>query len=197
MSDIERQRAHFEKVSYKYYCERKNSNHLLLKKLMWDEFFSGKDIFFEGMRVLEPMCGFAEGKSIIEQYFPEEFHYEGFDYSKTLVELARQDNPDLNIQWGDITRYRRKNSEEKFDLVILIGGLHHVFKHVDIALKNITEALNPGGYFINFEPSQNFLPLKLVRSYLYKRNSLFDEETEQGFDLDQLNHLFMNNGYTI
>jgi len=95
MSEIERQRQHFEAIAQKYYTERKNSNHLLLKKLMWDDFFAGKNIFFEGMRVLEPMCGFGEGKKIIEQYCPVNFSYEGFDYSKTLVELARKDDPQL------------------------------------------------------------------------------------------------------
>ncbi len=70
-----------------------------------------------------------------------------------------------------------------------------VYREADLALKNISAVLKPGGHFINFEPTQNFLPLKMVRTFLYKHNNLFDEDTEQGFDLSHLNRLFRDNGY--
>ncbi len=79
---VERQRDHFNKIAATYHRARRDENHLLLKELMWREFFARWPTPTQGgLKVLEAMCGFAEGKQIIEEGLGCRVEYSGFDYS--------------------------------------------------------------------------------------------------------------------
>jgi SAM-dependent methyltransferase len=195
MNDIEQQRLHFEKVSSTYFHARQHQNHLMLKKLIWDHFFQGKDELRSHCRkVLEPMCGYSEGKLILESFSGAVFDYTGFDYSRPLVEEAKTRHPECNIFVSDVTKFEGK---EKYDLVILIGGLHHVFSHTADVLARLHNALTPGGYFINLEPTQDNFVFKRIRDRIYEKNELFDADTERAFDLDDLNKRYLEAGFTV
>ena len=43
MAKIEQQRDHFDNISAKYFSARKDPNHLLLKRYIWEYFFSRID----------------------------------------------------------------------------------------------------------------------------------------------------------
>lgn len=197
MDDIEQQREHFDNISEKYYSARKHKNHLLIKGLIWSYFFNRNSFPEKCLDVLEPMCGYGEGKKILENYAGLNINYTGFDYSQALIDLVKKEIPDLNIYQQDITRFDARVKDQSYDLMILIGGLHHVYEHTEDAIKRLMPALKPGGLFINFEPTQNLKLLKMIREYIYKRNKLFDDETEQAFDLHELNALFTRNGFEI
>jgi SAM-dependent methyltransferase len=185
---IEKQREHFESISNKYYSARQTSNHLHIKSLMWNYFFEDKGYLKkQNIKVLEPMCGYGEGKKIIEGHLGIRFQYEGFDYSDTLIETIKTNNPLLNVYTQDVTKF---NPSDKYDIIILIGGLHHVPDYTSEVLKKLSAALNDGGYFINYEPTQNNFILKGVRNRIYKKNSLFDNETERAYDLADLNQFY-------
>ena len=63
MNKIEEQRKSFEDRSNDYYTKRQSENHLVLKDLIWNYFFHDKEYLNKnGMAVLEPMCGYGEGK---------------------------------------------------------------------------------------------------------------------------------------
>jgi SAM-dependent methyltransferase len=193
--DTLKQREHFESVSDRYFSARQGTNHLLFKKLLWDYFLAGKEgILKTGSDVLEPMCGYSEGKSILEARFPAGFRYSGFDYSRPLVEKARERFPDARIFVGDATRFEE---EQSCDLIILIGGLHHVYRHTDDVLARLFRALRPGGHFINFEPTHNNFLFRRIRERIYARNSLFDADTERAYELDELNACYRRAGFRI
>ncbi|WP_087721963.1 class I SAM-dependent methyltransferase [Pandoraea sp. PE-S2T-3] len=186
---IDRQREHFNQISDKYSAARKGSNHLLLKKLIWTHFFSDKQSSVaSGARLLEPMCGMAEGLAIVRNYVQPNVDYYGFDYSDNMVALAREQHPGLRIEWQDATRFDPKG--ETFDFIILIGGLHHVFEQSAEVVARLCAALAPGGVFVTFEPTQNTWLTRKVRERIYQKNDLFDEQTEQGFDLPDLDAMF-------
>ncbi len=189
------QRAHFERVSEKYFQARKHPNHLLFKHRLWKYFFS-RNILpkTSDIKVLEPMCGYSEGKSILEDILCQGFQYTGFDYSTILVDHAQAAFPDANIFLQDITQF---DSDEEYDIIILIGGLHHVYHHMDVVMSRLFRALKPGGYFINFEPTQNNWFYKKIRNKIYKKNDLFDDETEQAFDLKELNTHYQHSGFEL
>jgi SAM-dependent methyltransferase len=194
-ADLERQRQHFESVSGRYFNARQHDNHLLLKKLLWDYFLADKRmILFEGADVLEAMCGYSEGKSILESRFPVRFSYSGFDYSRPLVDKARERFPEARIFVADATRL---DEAESCDLLILIGGLHHVYRHTDDVLRRLHRALRPGGHFINFEPTQDNFVFRKIRQRIYRRNSLFDADTEQAYELAELNAAYRGAGFRV
>jgi SAM-dependent methyltransferase len=195
MNKVEEQRNSFEQRSEEYYEKRQTGNHLVLKDLIWDYFFREKSFLAkENMFVLEPMCGYGEGCQIIRKHLTSNIQYSGFDYSESLVRIAKQKDPNLNIWVQDVTKYEEKS---KYDLIIIIGSLHHVPDFVQDVVNRIFAALKPGGYFVNFEPTQNNWLFKKVRQTIYKKNKTFDPNTERGFDLKEINSIYQNAGFKI
>lgn len=191
---VEQQREHFNGISEKYFKARKHPNHLFLKDIIWETFLKrnvgiGKEV----KRVLEPMCGMAEGYDILSKKLIPNFDYHGFDYSESMVEIARQRNPSLKIEWNDVTAYQ--SNGDLFDFIILIGGLHHVYSRTQDVLNNLGKSLRPGGYFLSFEPTHNSWLNRLIRQQIYKSNDLFDDDTEQGFEYRDLDRYFKEAGY--
>ncbi len=192
---IEQQREHFENISEKYYNARKSSNHLYLKELMWNFFFKDKTSLKDKKpSVLEPMCGYSEGKSILERNIGVLESYEGFDYSSVLIEKVKKTNKDLNVYVQDISTF---NSKKKFDIIIIIGGLHHVPFICETVVQRLKNNLAEQGVFIVLEPTHDNIVFRKIRERIYNKNTLFDQETEKAFELKELNNLFLNNGYKL
>lgn len=190
---VDRQREHFNGIAEKYWEARRGKNHLLLKSLIWSHFFKKKqNLVRPHEKVLEPMCGMSEGLQIVRKYLQPDIAYFGFDYSENMVEIARNQFPGHRIEWHDATKFDPQG--EKFDFIILIGGLHHVFSESAQVVDRLSAGLRSGGYFLNFEPTQNCWLTRSVRQKIYKENTLFDEQTERGFDLPELNKIFENAG---
>ncbi len=190
---IEQQREHFNSISALYAKARSNPNHLLLKQLLWSHFLGDKPYLAQQVRsVLEPMCGMGEGYDIVRQFIRPDFEYAGTDYSENIIEVARTQRPGLHFEQGDVTRFEAPAA--KVDLIVLIGGLHHVFAQSRDVVARLVTALRPGGYFLNFEPTQDSLLTRKVRERIYRKNALFDDTTEQGFDLPVLRDLFLSQG---
>lgn len=191
---VEQQREHFNQISEKYFQSRRHPNHLLLKGLIWQTFLERNKFILAGVnRLLEPMCGMAEGHDILKDKLANGFSYYGFDYSENMVEIARRLKPSLNIGWSDVTTF--KETESPFDMMILIGGLHHVHSHTPQVIRNLRDSLKPGGYFLNFEPTHNNWLTRRVRKSIYKANPLFDDDTEQGFEYIELDRHFRDSGF--
>lgn len=191
---VEQQREHFNSIAEKYFSARSNPNCRLLKALMWRRFFDRHPgLAGEVRRVLEPMCGMAEGYSILRENLETSFDYVGFDYSENMVEIARAEHPDLNIVHGDVVTYRPTG--EPFDLVFLIGGLHHVYSRTQEVLENLREALRPGGMFLSLEPTHDNPLARYARRRIYSSNDLFDADTEQGFEYRDLHRHFRDAGF--
>lgn len=191
---VEQQRKHFNQISEQYFRARNHPNHLLLKELIWSGFLRrNARIAPEVTRVLEPMCGMAEGYEILRRNLVPNLDYSGFDYSENMVEIARTAHPELKIEWNDVTAFQAKG--EPFDLIILIGGLHHVYSRTRDVLENLRESLRPGGYFVSFEPTHDNWLSRRVRQRIYKTNDLFDDDTEQGFEYRDLDEHFRRAGY--
>jgi SAM-dependent methyltransferase len=193
--DVKRQQEHFNSISEEYFKARQNLNCLAINELLWSYFFKDKKYLTNSQIVLEPMCGFSDGKEILEKYLClVNFEYEGFDYSEKIIEYAKMKNPNLKIEVKNILDF---DVEEKYHLVIIIGGLHHVYNYTEEVIYKIYKCLKKGGYFINFEPTNNNLFLELIREKVYKSNSIFDEETEGDYKLLDLNKFYKNAGFEI
>jgi len=195
MNLVDQQREHFEDISDKYYRARQNPNHLLYKSLFWSSFFDPhQDILFDGASVIEPMCGYSEGKAILEEHCKKSISYSGFDFSETLVQRAKEKFPSAHIFVQDVTKFE---SDAQYDILILIGGLHHVYAQAGPVMERLVDAIKPGGHMIILEPTQNNFVYRRVRQRIYRSNPLFDDETERAFDLNELNEIFHQAGLVI
>ncbi len=190
---IERQKEHFNSVADQYKEARSHENHLYIKQLIWENCL--KDLSLpnrETYRLLEPMCGFAEGRTLIPKHMGINIDYAGFDYSDTVIALLKEQSGDINVWQGDATTWQPEDAQ--YDIIILIGGLHHVPNHAGKVVENLSSGLREGGIFINYEPTHGNPLTKFVRKKIYEKNSLFDEETERDFSVQELKGFFQSAG---
>jgi SAM-dependent methyltransferase len=189
---VARQKAHFDSVADTYIASRGHRNHRMLRDLIWGAFLGDKHALRRhGMSVLEPMCGFARGRQILVDHLGVDFRYRGFDYSSVVIDAVRRSYHDLDITRQDVTRYE---PDGQYDIIILVGGLHHVPHEARGVVGRLARALRPGGYFINFEPTDGNIFFTWLRRWIYRRNSLFDEETERSFSLGEYFEIFKSAG---
>jgi len=193
-TDIEKQRKHFDEVAQHYVVMKNNAKFIRVTDAIWRYLFAQIDFKGERLAVLDAMCGAAFGYDLCVKYLRQPFIYEGFDYSENMVALARRKHPDLYIYHQDITTF---SPQKQYDIVIIIGGLHHVYAHRLKAVQNIAASLKPGGIFINWEPTHNNRLFGEVRSLLYKRSPQFDADTERDFTTDELNLLMQRCGFSV
>lgn len=193
MDKIQQQREHFNKVADRYREARTHGNHLLLKELIWSSFLDPhKDLGKDKPSVLEAMCGFGDGKKILETTLNVEIDYEGFDYSDEVLETLKVEQPQLKVFHADAGSVELQ--ENHYDIIILLGGLHHVPHIAKPVVDRLCKAIKPGGHFINLEPTHGNPLFKAIRDRIYDNNSLFDEETERAFDVHELFDFFESAG---
>jgi len=162
---------------------------------MWDVFL--KDIPFpsaEKLKVLEAMCGCADFYGILREHLGDDFTFDAFDYSESMAAFAKKKNPGINVWSQDVTTFC---ASESYHIICIIGGLHHVHRHVDKVLRNIRRSLLPGGLFINLEPTHNNPLFALIRQVIYWKNKIFDAGTERGFTTAELNTLARSHGLRL
>src|SRR5688572_27734389 len=117
-SEVERQREHFNRIESRYFAGRREATHQRLKDLMWaDALRSLPETAGRRLEVLEPMCGYAEGKAILERHLSAELDYSGFDYSDDVVERARAAHPSERIWQADVTTFEPE--AQQYDGIIL------------------------------------------------------------------------------
>lgn len=192
MDKIQRQREHFNSVSERYHDARQHPNHLLLKELIWSSFLGPhNELKKDNLNVLEAMCGFADGKRILESILGINVKYSGFDYSDDVLTTLKEEQPELNVFHADAGAVELT---EQYDVIILLGGLHHVPHIAKQVVERLSKAIKPGGYFINLEPTSGNPLFTMIRDRIYKKNSLFDEETERAFDVKELLDFFTSAG---
>ena len=187
---LDQQIKHFDSISNQYYTARQNHLFQCLKYHIWSEAL--KDILPEKIpsrpMVLEAMCGYADSYDILKKCSPlTSFEFHAFDYSQSMVKFAKKQNPEAIIWQQDITTYQ---ADQYYDMVFLIGGLHHVHRHARQSLQNLAQALKPEGLLLSYEPTHNNILLRKIREYIYAKNALFDEDTERGFTTKELKRLF-------
>ena len=187
-----RQQAHFDSIATTYIEARRDPRHLLIKELIWRTFFSGVSMDLPVQpRVLEAMCGEGDGKRILSKFGHIECEWTGFDYSAKMVEAAKLVHPESRVFQADATTYV---PERDYDLILMIGGLHHVFQQARQTAANLSKGLKIGGYLIAFEPTHSNPLIRAIRRWIYKSNPLFDEDTERDFHIRELHDIFRASG---
>jgi SAM-dependent methyltransferase len=99
-----------------------------------------------GARILEIGCG----PGTIVRYLPPS-DYLGFDLSPEYIELAKKRFPKARFVCERVSQFLLAN-EEKFDVVLALGILHHLDDAEAQQLFQIAyDALKPGGKLVTFD----------------------------------------------
>ena len=135
------------------------------------------------LRVLELGCGAGFGAEYLQGHYS---HYTGVDYSAKLLDLAKQRIKDPKVNWI-CANFQELDTNNKYDLIFMIGVLHHV-EDIDAALTKCFELLAIGGTLIVNEPQpNNFLihNMRKLRKKLDSHYSSYQEELEPKFIINK------------
>jgi SAM-dependent methyltransferase len=127
-----------------------------------------KGIPLEGRDVLEAMCGSGHSTGLLLE---RGARVTGLDVSEQVLELYRRKWPGCETVAASIMDPPLPDGS--FDVVLVVGGLHHVHPHVQDAIDRIWRLLKPGGYFSFCEPHTGSL-MDVIRRRWYARDSIFD-----------------------
>lgn len=113
--------------------------------------------------ILDVGCGAGFSAKYLEGLYSK---YVGIDYSENLIQYARQYNSVKNATFlvDNIKEYK---TDYKYDLIFLIGAVHH-FDDAEATLSKIIELLQPKGWIVANEP-QLANPLINVARLLRKK----------------------------
>lgn len=138
-----------------------------------------KGISLDGAHALDAMCGLGE----VSQYLLDRgAHVIGVDISEEMLTKYRANLPRATAQCCSILATDLPS--ESFDLIAIVGGLHHLHPHLEEALHEFYRLLKPGGYLCFAEPHAHSLP-DTLRNIWYRNDSLF-EKNEAAIDLEYL-----------
>lgn len=152
-------------------------NHFMHKTL-----FSGVPL--AGRETLEAMCGSGQTTAYL---LTNNARVTGLDISPKLIERFR-------VRWSPKGARAVQTSILSsglaggfFDVVVVVGGLHHVQPYVDDAVNEIHRLLKPGGFFCFIEPHSGSL-VDYVRRQWYRYDRIFFQPNEAAINLDSLRH---------
>lgn len=143
----------------------------------------------QSIDILEVGCGAGFSAEYLRGHYQT---YTGIDYSSNLIDYARNtvSYPDVAFHAVDLHQFK---SNEKFDVIVMIGVLHHI-PDVTNALKVGLKLLKPGGYIVTNEPqSANFL-IGLLRKIRAKSDQSYSEEQDE-FQEKQITVFYQEAGF--
>jgi SAM-dependent methyltransferase len=140
-----------------------------------------RDIELSGAHVLEAMCGSGHSTGFLLE---RGARVTGLDVSEQAMALFAKKWPSCRSVVGNILDDVLSPGE--FDVVLVVGGLHHVQPHVDAAVERIWTLLKPGGFFCFAEPHTGSV-FDLLRRAWYRHDPFF-QPNEAAIDLCGIRH---------
>ena len=127
-----------------------------------------RGIELEGRAVLEAMCGSGHSTGFLLE---RGAHVTGLDVSEQAIEMFRTKWPACTAVAESILSPTLPDAS--FDVVLVVGGLHHVHPHADEAVAQVTRLLKPRGFLCFCEPHTGSL-VDAVRRTWYLRDPMFE-----------------------
>jgi SAM-dependent methyltransferase len=151
------------------------------RRFIYEPMFAGLDL--TGKNVLDAMCGSGQ---TTEYLLERGAMVTGLDISNEVIETFK-------ARWTNATALRRSLldsglPDNSFDVVAIVGGLHHIHPNVNRAVQEIHRVLKPGGHLCFMEPHSGSLP-DLVRRVWYKFDRFFSDN-EEAVDISALQRDF-------
>jgi SAM-dependent methyltransferase len=121
-------------------------------------------------------------------------NYTGIDYSENLINYAKKHNSNIKVNFKclNINEYV---SEIKYDVVLMIGVLHHIPKPENVIM-SLTKLLSPNGIIVINEPQAGNPFIGLLRKIRKKIDSNYSSDQVE-FSEDEIRSLFEKCGYEV
>jgi SAM-dependent methyltransferase len=151
------------------------------RRFIYDPMFDGLPL--SGMKVLDAMCGSGQTTNYLVS---RGAHVTGLDLSDEVIERFRS-------RWIACNAVKRSIlesgfSDNSFDCISIVGGLHHMHPHLNEAINEVHRILKPGGHFCFMEPHTGSFP-NVIRRIWYKHDRFF-AANEAAIDLGSMKEQF-------
>jgi SAM-dependent methyltransferase len=133
-----------------------------------------KDLHLDGCAVADIAAGSGHNSLALLRRFPNA-KVTGFDIS-TAACAAFRSNVGRPCIEADLTQ--PLVYPDKFDVTMIVGGLHHCIANLPAVLQNLANLLKPGGMALLVEPNREFI-LDWLRRFWYKVDLYFDSTNER------------------
>lgn len=174
-----KQAVHYDRLSYSYdkhYGDKYSKKYRT--RFINAPLFEG--INLKGKKVLEAMSGSGQTTDFLLR---KKALVTGLDVSQQVIDNYKKKWKFCKTICKSILSTTLKS--ESFDVVVIVGGLHHVHPDVQKAIDEIYRVLKPGGHFCFMEPhSASFMNL-LRRIWYYFDKDMF-ERNERAIDLNSI-----------
>jgi ubiquinone/menaquinone biosynthesis C-methylase UbiE len=138
------------------------------------------DIELQGKKALDAMCGSGQATRWLRAHGAQ---VTGVDLSETAMARFRERWPQCEAHCASVTAL--DFSDQSFDIITVVGGLHHVHPHVKKAMAEFHRLLKPGGYLCLIEPHAGSLP-DFFRKLWYSLDRRNFAPNEASIDIDRL-----------
>lgn len=176
------QKEHYDRIGAEYdnhYNDLYSQKYM--RRFVFEPMFAGVEV--NDKSVLEAMCG---GGQLTEYLLNKNAKVTGLDISPQQTINFKRRHKKADVVCGSILNSGIES--ESFDVVAVIGGIHHMPPYTNESIQEIYRVLKPGGYFCFMEPHSRTLAESFRRAW-YKRDSLF-AENEAAIDMNDLHKDF-------
>jgi len=173
-----KQKAHYEAIHDDYSDHYYDKESLAYrKKFILEPLF--KSINLDNAIIADLASGIGMTSSIMGNYFPNA-KFTGFDISSKACEEYKNK---LGFPAYEVDLTRPYESDLKFDVAVVIGGLHHCISDLETTINNIANLIKKDGHFLMMEPNSCYV-LEPIRKLWYKTDKYFEADTERALDHD-------------
>ena len=167
-----RQKAHYERIHDLYSSHYYDADSMAYRHLfIYQYLFAGLDL--NGKEVADLASGAGMNSLALLQYFPRA-QMTGFDISAKACAEYRK-NLGRPAFEADLTK--GFVGDQKFDVAMIIGGLHHCVVDLTSTICTVANFVKPGGLVLMMEPNADYF-LEGVRQVWYRTDSYFEGSTE-------------------
>lgn len=195
---IQRQQEHYHAIADHYVSSRMKSAAYQMFLGIWAERLMIPWVAYTSAEtrkkqvVLDPMCGHAN----MAPYFLQ--HTDHLILNDLSPDMLSHIEPSIRdrctvLPPGSATDLPLDDG--MVDVVAVSGGLHHLRSCLSDALGEFWRVMRPGGLFLFGEPSNEFLPVRLLRNSLYRLSSHFDHTNERAFRFVELHDALSHAGF--
>lgn len=185
MTNEQRQREHYDKLSTDYEAHYTDSWSMRYRRRFIEQYLS-RGLDLRGKQVLDAMCGPGQLTEYLLKRWPTA-DITGLDISRNTLNIYTISHPHCTCTCASLLE--NGFPPATFDAIFVVGGLHHIQPSVDDAIIEVHRLLKPGGTFAFCEPHTSGC-LDVIRRHWYKKDRLF-EKNEAAVDIVELKKRFM------
>ena len=176
------QQQHYERISQEYDAHYNDIySQQYMQQMAFEPMFAG--INLKEKSVLEAMCG---GGQTAKYLLDREANVTGLDISAQQTDHFKNRHPKTTVICGSMLNSGIAN--ESYDVVSVVGGIHHMPPNINESIEEIHRILKLGGYFCFMEPHSESVA-ETFRQMWYKCDSLF-AENEAAINMRELHQTF-------